>query len=389
MMSSSECGYVVYGAGKMGSTAKFFANALNRKVVAFCDASATPGMMLNELPVIDRPTLISYINNGDIRGIIIGSSTYDNEIYESLQEYRDKIKIIRFYEIQVEYTKKIGYKKHYEISDVYSIDYKSQIQTWVDNLMDEVEFWACNLASPQGKGHDSYCRRREEAQGQFLCARLNREPNKNDRILDVGCGIFSKYGKVIGNEKIKLIGIDPLAFFYNNINKKAGVDEIVKFGLFEFISAFIGDEKADMILIDNALDHCIDPFKSIVECIKATKAGGVVSMTHRRCEAVFENFSGLHKWNIDKNDKDELIIWNLENKINVSERLKEYVQIETYYNESDLMLDANIEVKKIIPDDYYTSESENNILIAYVMECIMKKMADPDLNALFAKMLKW
>lgn len=112
-------------------------------------------------------------------------------------------------------------------------------------------------------------------------------------------------------------------------------------------------------------------------------------MTHRRCEAVFENFSGLHKWNIDKNDKDELIIWNLENKINVSERLKEYVQVETYYNESDLMLDANIEVKKNIPDDYYASESENNILIAYVMECIMKKMADPDLNALFAKMLKW
>lgn len=43
--------------------------------------------------------------------------------------------------------------------------------------------------------------------------------------------------------------------------------ELFKFSLFELIATFYKKEGADGIMINNALDHCIDPFKAIVECL--------------------------------------------------------------------------------------------------------------------------
>lgn len=56
-------------------------------------------------------------------------------------------------------------------------------------------------------------------------------------------------------------------------------------------------------------------------------------LNHRRAEAVYENWAGLHKWNLDCRDGD-FLIWNKENVVNVTESLKDYAEVYVRYDES-------------------------------------------------------
>lgn len=80
-------------------------------------------------------------------------------------------------------------------------------------------------------------------------------------------------------------------------------------------------------MINNALDHCIDPFRSIVECLYILKKGGYICTLHRRAEAIYEKYTGLHRWNVDYDSKDHLIIWNEDNAIDVTKALEEVSDI--------------------------------------------------------------
>jgi ubiquinone/menaquinone biosynthesis C-methylase UbiE len=101
----------------------------------------------------------------------------------------------------------------------------------------------------------------------------------SEKILDIGCGLISMYGNYVGEKKINLIAIDPLAHFYNIINERYqgelfSEEKRSSFGMFEFMADFYEENYADYIIINNALDHCIDPFKSIIECLHVLKCGG-------------------------------------------------------------------------------------------------------------------
>ena len=56
-------------------------------------------------------------------------------------------------------------------------------------------------------------------------------------------------------------------------------------------------------------------------------------LNHRRAEAVYENWSGLHRWNMDCCDGN-FLIWNKENAVNVTENLKDYAEIRVRYDDS-------------------------------------------------------
>lgn len=129
-------------------------------------------------------------------------------------------------------------------------------------------------------------------------------------VYDIGCGLAPRFGTELASGKvIQLTGIDPLAYFYNVINQKfASVPcrEIV-FGMFEFLSKFINKNMAEVVIINNALDHCIDPFRSIMECLSILKAGGMLHMNHGRMEGLVGLYQGLHQWNMDYNEKAILL----------------------------------------------------------------------------------
>ncbi|MDE5823621.1 MAG: methyltransferase domain-containing protein, partial [Lachnospiraceae bacterium] len=202
------------------------------------------------------------------------------------------------------------------------------------------------------------------------------------------------YGNKVADGTLKLFAVDPLAYFYNKINEKSVKAEKgqVQFGLLEFLSAFYQKNSVDVIIVDNAMDHCIDPFKSILECLAVIRAGGILTMKHRRCEAVYEGYTGLHKWNMDVNDDNEFIIWNKENLINVNRSIADFAEMNVYLRKSDKRKDEFIEIeiekKRMFDIDYFYNTEEEHQRMGKIIQLIMMKLSDPHMNSQFQKLLE-
>ena len=265
----------------------------------------------------------------------------------------------------------------------YEVDFKNSIQSWIDNLLSEVEFWAKDVACCEGDYYAHYLHRISPK--SFDCNRINVDVKSNDIVLDVGCGLCTQYGDIVENGKIDLLGVDPLAFYYNNINEHFQKNHNlnykipkVGFGMFELLTYFYGTNYCDYLLIDNALDHCIDPVMSLVECLRVTKIGGMVSTLHHVNEAYKAYYKGLHQWNIGSYN-DALYIWNEDNCINVSDLLSEYADIEvikqdicTKESPYGLVI-CNMKKKKEIPVDFMRLEQES---VGVLVREMMRKLAD-------------
>jgi SAM-dependent methyltransferase len=166
----------------------------------------------------------------------------------------------------------------------------------------------------------------------------------------------------------------------DNFDRNLDEAKVVRFGLFEFVDSFLDEEYADLIIINNALDHCIDPYRSIIKCFKVLKVGGVLRLCHRRAEAVYEGWMGLHKWNVDYNDSDEFILWNKDNCINISQKLKDFANVRVVH--SDYETDAwetfiTVEIEKrdeaCIDEFEYEQDAKE---LGFLLDLLMKKYAD-------------
>lgn len=387
--------YLIYSAGNMGITIKRYAEALEMKIVAFYDnKKELQGEQVDDLPVYSLKELEEYVARGTDNVIIIGSQVYYEELLQEITgRFGSKVDIISPDYIQKKYWDEIVLQKRERLKECYSISYHEQVKDWMENLMTEVEYWVRSCASKNGAYHKGYCDRINRKNTYFKCERLQKKIRDKNVIIDAGCGICSQYGTVVENGNIQLFAIDPLAYFYNKINEKSLqiADNPVQFGMFEFLSLFIGQGVADVVLIDNALDHCIDPFKSIIESYITLKMGGILSMRHRRCEAVYEGYMGLHKWNVDVNDRNELILWNNENMKNVNKELAQYCDIQVVLHENenrcDEFIDVNIVKKKELNlEEFYNREE--CIKLANVINEIMRLFSSEKINAEFAELLK-
>ena len=387
--------YIVYTAGKMGVTIKRYAQALKMNVVAFYDNNLDlQGKQVDGLRVFTTEELKEFVCAKEDNRIIIGSQLYQKELIQEIRNrFESQIVVVEPNTIQRRYWNEIVAVIRNQIKDEYCVTYNEQVQVWLENIMSEVEYWVKENASSKGKYHEEYMNRLHRKNTAFYCARLDKKLNVGNIVIDAGCGICSQYGNMVEDGELQLISIDPLAYFYNTINKKSvQSEELVQFGLFEFLSLFVGRNYADVILIDNALDHCIDPFKSVLESLAVLKIGGVLSMKHRRCEAVYEGYTGLHKWNVDVNDSNEFIIWNEENMKNVSRILQDFADVEVVLHEnenrSDEYIDVNIIKKREFDIDYFYGIKEETEKLAQVIDGVMKLISMQMINRQFDEVLK-
>jgi SAM-dependent methyltransferase len=119
------------------------------------------------------------------------------------------------------------------------------------------------------------------------------------RILDVGCGPLSTIGLRIGDERIDLIGADPLADTYLNQLTEAGIHsncELIKTDCSDLALRFSGKPFSITCSI-NALDHAPDPLQVIRQMVVVTVPNGYVFLRHAENEGIRERYHGLHQWN--------------------------------------------------------------------------------------------
>lgn len=272
---------------------------------------------------------IEEVENADIIVLSALKSNVEQEMKDSIISNHIDCEIITHFDFFCKYE----LVKKMNRGNDYSIDFRRRYSEWINSILSEVDFWNNQVAKIGGPWNYTY--ESKYIPKEFKCERLrNKQFKSSDIILDVGCGLYSQYGRKYGNTELNIIGVDPLAYFYNRINRRYFVEHSVgyepseiRFGLFEALGLFLDNDYADYILIDNALDHCIDPISAIIECLKVLKMGGVLSAEHMCCEAMREGYGGLHQWNICEHN-NELIIFSRNSFINVSKLLCESVDIE-------------------------------------------------------------
>ena len=166
---------------------------------------------------------------------------------------------------------------------------------------------------------------------QFL---LQQPESEQAIILDIGCGMSYMPGEYILDEKgnkrtLNIHYIDPLADYYNRITEQHHVQvPAVEFGMMEYLSAFYPEHDVTLAIIQNALDHSANPVKGIIEALNALKQGGVLYLNHHPNEAEYENYRGFHQFNICI-EKNELIIWNRDNKHNINQIVADFAEVQT------------------------------------------------------------
>lgn len=268
-----------------------------------------------------------------------------------------------------------------------NIDYEKKISQWSKSFLAEAGFWKTEAISASGTYHDEYLLRVDDSK-EFVCERARDFIKEGCVVLDVGCGISSNYGHFIDGKPFTLIGIDPLAAFYNRLNQNAyergltngKAPATIRFGMFEMLSSSVEKDSCDVVLIDNAIDHCIDPLCAIIECLDVLKVGGVLSTFHHLNEAYRNYYHDMHQWNICMDNKGHFILWNKESFIDVNDELGDYADISVQLVDIRRIdvpfggIICNIKKKKDIPGGLMDASTERQGLLT---KALMERLADP------------
>lgn len=294
----------------------------------------------------------------------------------------ETVEIKTGHEVQDSYKNRLLNTYHQNMIFKWDVDLETYFFVWLDNLESEMEYWVKTVADVRGGSHSYNTKCRKNS--RFTHSAILKRVKADEIVMDIGCGLVSKFGDQLDRGgRVNLVPVDALAHFYNVINSRIEDgykrDYLCRFGMFEFLGNTFGRNYADYIIVENALDHCIDPWRSIVECLYVLKTGGHMYLNHRRAEAVYENWVGLHKWNLDCRDGD-FLIWNKENAVNVTERLKDYAEVHVRYDDSVHVRECqNVGVELIKKRDFELDDfldlSNENIYLTKFIDKLMEKLA--------------
>lgn len=279
--------------------------------------------------------------------VCISSSIYYKQICQEIKRINPHVKVISYSQ----------YRLHNYISQIrervecYEPLDENAICKWiVDAYSTEVGWWRDSVPKLRDKGDERFLERE-------FCYKYNPEIkfSNNDVILDVGSGPLPKYGCLINGKRTNYIPVDPLAYKYHELLNELNISLPVypKFALMETLTCFYPKESADFVIINNALDHCIDIMRAFIECFNTVKVGGYLLLEHLEAEALFCDYWGLHLWNIFVIDEDLYFCDEKKRKVNVSKLLKDYAEIETKKvpYECRYMIISKIHKRASIPED--------------------------------------
>ena len=387
---------VIWGtgeAGRKGITKEIV--ELNYEVLAYCDSDIEKvGTTINSLKVLGIEEIRHLVKEKIVSCIVIAvlNPMMVEEIINTIEkQISSEIEVLTLSgntmsELENQYLMQIHNNMMYE----YNVDFLKQSQIWTENLMSEVEFWVKQTRNSDVGYINEYMENRKFLTYDKNLTEIAQNLAEGSIVMDIGCGLVSMYGNILPDmSEIQLLPIDPLSYYYNKIYRKGrDKQKECKFGMFEFMADFYEENYSDVILINNDLDHCIDPFKSVVECLFVLKVDGKLRMKHRRAEALYEKYSGLHKWNIDYDQHDNFIIWNENNAVNVSDVLKEVADITVVHAEdgtsrTNQFVNIEITKKKSFALEQYIDEKNERYYLANVIESLMKYFADVDTNRVF------
>ena len=209
------------------------------------------------------------------------------------------------------------------------MEYSIYVRNWIRSLDTEIEYWKNRFILI--------------SQNKASLIDVNKSPfvlekylpkQKKIEFLDVGSGPFSRCGGYSKDHVLNMTYVDPLGNVYENLKSiyKVSNGVFVKRGFVELLDKIFGKNSFDVVHMSNALDHCFDPIFGLMQLISVCKIGGKVILRHNENEALNEQYSGLHQWNIAINNY-KFMIWNETKTIDVNEILSDFVDFKLSKNE--------------------------------------------------------
>lgn len=189
-----------------------------------------------------------------------------------------------------------------------------------------------NLAFWRGKGHKvrmsfNYSFKLWDYFGPMI------GDKKEVSIVDIGSGIISTTGSTWRGVKVDLHPCDIWADEYAEIHKgwRDQYGRVVK-PIFpiekqDMEKLTYKDEMFDIVHCNNALDHCIDPYKALKEMYRVCKKGGWIYLRHIPNEGVNNRYGMQHQWNITKQE-DDCLIWNYQEGFYLSSVIEGFKNVE-------------------------------------------------------------
>lgn len=202
---------------------------------------------------------------------------------------------------------------------------------WLEGIPYEITFWKYTFQYKKrlqslltwSKLNSTLC-----LQGWDAITFLSSLPTSNPKVLDVGCGMSYATGNLDKqSQPLNIHYIDALATHFNRIkNRYQPSLPNIEFGMMEYLSAFYPNHDISLIIIQNALDHCSNPMKAILEALDSLHIGGILYLNHHPNEAEFEHYRGFHKFNICK-DSNHFLIWNKTTQFIVDDEVRPFAKL--------------------------------------------------------------
>jgi SAM-dependent methyltransferase len=207
----------------------------------------------------------------------------------------------------------------------------AQLNEWTTGIHYELAFWSRWIAAKGGSYAQDFANRTNPAHpvDDFLERVIGRTHKPVVQLLDVGAGPLCCLGKVSRQADLRITAIDPLADFYAQM---LAANDLVPpvhtgFGTGEDLLLQFQSGSFDIIHCQNALDHSLDPVRSVLQMLAVCRIGGFVMLRHAHNEAENERYQGFHKWNLT-NEGEAILVWNRETRLNLSELVESFATTE-------------------------------------------------------------
>jgi len=184
---------------------------------------------------------------------------------------------------------------------------------WKAGLPEEVGFWRAYLSTGGLEWPEEYRHRLDPdaaIQDEVLNDVLDELDVDEVELLDVGAGPLTVLGKRHRTKAVRITAVDPLADEYNRLLDELGIEPPVRTGACtgEGLLERFEPGTFDVAYARNALDHGVDPLKSIQNMLAVVRPGGAVVVHHFVNEGEAADYEGLHGWNFDERE-GRFLIW--------------------------------------------------------------------------------
>jgi len=244
-------------------------------------------------------------------------------------------------------------------------NYSAYLDVWLNGLESELNFWASVIAT--GRAGDRILDDRKFDLEQYL-------DKEETSFIDIGSGPFATTGKYTEKTNLIFKAVDPLAYIYKALKLKGKITTGItpEYCMVERLVEKYGENKFDIVHMQNSLDHVFNPLIGIMQILGICKIGGKIILRHIENEAEKENYMGFHQWNLCV-ENNNFLIWRKEIKYCISKMFEKYIDVS--FEKTDGYYFGVVIIKKIDLDLAIYKEFLSQI-INLLDEKIFEKLSD-------------